>query len=70
MSELTYEAAILRLEEIVNMLENGNSNLNATVELYDEGLKLAAFCSAALNNAKQKITSIEEYIKESAGNEK
>ncbi len=70
MSNLTYESAIKRLEEIVSLLENGNCDLNSTVELYDEGLKLAAFCNDALKTAKQKITTIEEYIKEQSDNEK
>ena len=69
MCELTYEAAITRLKEIVSLLEGGKCNLNETVDLYDEGLKLAAFCNDALSKAKQKIVSIEEYIKENANNE-
>ena len=69
MTELTYEKAVARLEEIVSLLEGGKADLSSTVELYDEGLKLAAFCNEALNTAKQKIISIEEYIKENNGNE-
>ena len=69
MAELTYEAAVTRLEEIVSILEGGKADLNSTVELYDEGLKLAAFCDKALNNAKQKILSIDEYLKENNDNE-
>ena len=69
MSELTYEAAVTRLQEIVSMLEGGKCDLNATVDLYDEGLKLAAFCNDALSKAKQKIVTIEEYIKDNIGNE-
>ena len=69
MTDLTYEKAIARLEEIVSLLEGGKADLNSTVELYDEGLKLAAFCNQALNNAKQKIVSIEEYIKDTCDNE-
>ena len=43
MTELTYEKAILRLEEIVSVLENGKAELEETIALNDEGLKLAAF---------------------------
>ena len=69
MSELTYEKAIIRLEEIVSVLENGKADLEETIALYDEGLKLAAFCNDALKTAKQKIVTIEEYIKEQSNNE-
>ena len=69
MSELTYEKAIARLEEIVAILENGKAELSETINLYDEGLKLAAFCDNELKNAKQKIVTIEEYIKEKSNNE-
>jgi len=69
MSELTYEKAITRLEEIVALMENGKSELNETISLYDEGLKLAAFCDKELTNAKQKIQTIEEYMKEIATDE-
>ncbi len=69
MTDLSYESAVVRLEEIVSLLESGNADLNSTVELYDEGLKLAAFCSEALKTAKQKILTIEEYIKEKSENE-
>lgn len=69
MNDLTYEKAVARLEEIVSLLEGGKADLNSTVELYDEGLKLAAFCNETLNSAKQKIISIEEYIKEKTNDE-
>lgn len=69
MSELTYEKAIARLEEIVSVLEDGKADLQETIELYDEGLKLAAFCNEALKTAKQKVVTIEEYIKEKSNDE-
>ena len=69
MTELTYEKAIARLEEIVSVLENGKAGLEETIALYDEGLKLATFCDDALNTAKQKIITIEEYIKEKSKDE-
>ncbi len=69
MSELTYEKAVARLEEIVSMLENDKAGLEDTIKLYDEGLKLAAYCNDSLKTAKQKILTIEEYIKEKSDNE-
>mgnify|MGYP004628294097 CR=1 FL=1 len=64
MSNMSYESAMSRLEEIVKKLESGDSALEETVKLYDEGLKLSAFCDKKLTDAKQKIVSIENYLKE------
>lgn len=69
MAELTFEIALKRLEEIVTLLERGDCPLDDAVNLYDEGLKLSAFCDKKLSVAKQKITDIEEYIKDTDTNE-
>jgi len=69
MAEITFESAIKRLEEIVNLLESGDYPLEDSVKLYDEGLKLSSECSKKLKNARQKVTDIEEYLKESDSNE-
>jgi len=60
MEELTYEAAMARLSEIVKSLENGGKGLDESVKLFEEGARLSKFCSEKLNNAEQKIISIDE----------
>lgn len=60
MENMTYEQAIKRLEEIVSVLEKNEISLDDALELFEEGTKLSAFCSDKLNNAKIKITEIEE----------
>ena len=52
---LTFESAITRLEEIVKLLEKGNSSLDDSLKLYQEGISLIRFCNAALDNAENKI---------------
>ncbi len=52
---LTFEAAIVRLEEIVKLLEKGNSSLDESLKLYEEGISLVRFCNNALDNAENKI---------------
>ncbi len=64
MKELTFEEAIKRLEEIVLSLESGNCNLDDSIKLYDEGMKLSVLCDKKLSEAKQKIITIDEYLKE------
>lgn len=55
MSELTFEAALARLEEIVRGLERGESTLDEALSLYEEGVKLARFCNSRLDEAEAKI---------------
>ncbi len=56
--EMTYEKAIARLEEIVNLLEKNEATLDESIKLFEEGTKLTAFCSEKLKNAEQKITEL------------
>lgn len=56
--DLTFEKAITRLEEIVNMLEKSEVSLDDSIKLFEEGTKLTAFCSKKLENAQQKITEL------------
>ena len=58
--ELTYEVAIKRLEEIVDLLEKGSISLDDSIKLYEEAVKLSDFCHKKLENAKQKITDLNE----------
>ena len=56
--EITYEEAVKRLEEIVTLLEKNEATLDESMKLFEEGTKLAAICNKKLNDAKQKITII------------
>ncbi|HHY77480.1 MAG TPA: exodeoxyribonuclease VII small subunit [Clostridiales bacterium] len=57
-SELSFEKAMERLEEIVNQLESGNLSLEQAIEIYNEGVKLSLYCDAKLNEAEGKIMKI------------
>jgi exodeoxyribonuclease VII small subunit len=52
---LSFESAIVRLEEIVKLLEKGNSSLDEFLKLYEEGISLVRYCNTALDNAENKI---------------
>lgn len=54
----TYEEAMQKLEQIVSRLESGEATLDESLKLFEEGAKLAAFCSKALDTAEQKITTL------------
>ena len=60
MVEMTYEQALLRLEEIVAVLEKNDISLDDSLKFFEEGTKLTAFCTEKLNNAKAKINVINK----------
>jgi len=63
-TEITFEDAMTRLEEIVAQLENGGQTLNESLRLFEEGIKLARECSRQLTEAKGKL---EQLIKSDDG---
>ena len=54
-NNLTFESASMRLAEIVKVLEQGNSSLDESLKLYEEGVLLVRFCNDSLDNAEKKI---------------
>jgi exodeoxyribonuclease VII small subunit len=49
-----FEEALKRLEEIVNKMEQ-DADLEKSLVLFEEGIKLVRFCSSKLEEAKKKI---------------
>ncbi len=58
MEKMIYEEALKKLEEIVKSLEEGSLPLDKSMELFEEGTKLSAFCEKCLNEAEQKIKEV------------
>ena len=57
--ELSFEAALKRLEEIVRKLESGEASLDESIELYGEGDRLKQQCEARLQAAQAQIEKIQ-----------
>jgi exodeoxyribonuclease VII small subunit len=57
--ELSFEAALKRLEEIVRKLESGEASLDESIELYGEGDRLKQQCEARLQAAQARIERIQ-----------
>lgn len=55
-SELKFEDALKRLEEITATLESGGAGLEEMLKLYQEGMELLQFCEKKLEEAQQKIS--------------
>ncbi|MBO5036433.1 MAG: exodeoxyribonuclease VII small subunit [Clostridia bacterium] len=57
---MTFEQAIERMEQIISRLSGGNLGIDESVALYEEGVKLAAFCDEKIKEAQRKITLLQE----------
>lgn len=60
MAKKTFESALTRLEQISEELEDGNLSLEASLKKFDEGIKLAEFCSTKLTEARTKVEILME----------
>ena len=57
-NKLSFEEALTQLEDIVQNLENGNLNLDESIEVFQKGIELCNFCSKKLDDAEKKITML------------
>ena len=57
--DLSFEAALKRLEEIVRRLESGEASLDEAIALYGEGDRLKQQCEARLQAAQARIERIQ-----------
>lgn len=60
MDTYNFDTALLRLKEITESLESGETNLEMSMKLYEDGVHLVAFCNKALENAKQKVIELSQ----------
>lgn len=58
MSEIKFEKAIQRLEKIVDDLEKGELDIDKSLEIFEEGIKMSRVCSKKLNEAEAKIEKL------------
>ena len=55
MTDLKFEAALQRLEQIVDQLEAGNLSLEESLQVFEEGVGLARHCGRYLDAAEKRI---------------
>ena len=58
MENMTFEQKIGRLEEIVALLEKGDAQLADSLQLFEEGTKLAGDCAKLLDDAELQVKQI------------
>lgn len=54
-AEMKFEEALKRLEKAVSDLESGELSLDDSLKKYEDGVKLAQFCSKKLETARRKV---------------
>jgi exodeoxyribonuclease VII small subunit len=59
LQSLTFEEQMQRLEEIVEILDDGEASLDEMIALYEEGIQRSQYCRQYLEQAEQKITLIQ-----------
>ena len=55
----SFEEALKILEDTVRRMESGGLTLDESTELYEQGIRLARFCSERIALAELKITQIK-----------
>ena len=56
--QMSFEQALIALEEIVTQLERGDVPLDQSIALYERGEKLRAACQNRLDSAQARIEKI------------
>ena len=59
-----FEQALQKLEAIVAQMEEGDLPLEEALKAFEEGVRLAQFCTGKLDEAERKV---EKLIRDQAG---
>lgn len=58
--EMSFEAALKRLEEVVGELEGGRLSLEESLSRFEEGMRLSKLCQQKLKSVELKIEKLVE----------
>jgi exodeoxyribonuclease VII small subunit len=62
--DLSFEAALKRLEEVLDSLEHGDLALEEAMRAFEEGVQLVRFCHRKLDEVEKRV---ELLLKDDAG---
>ena len=57
---MSFEEAYNKLEEIAAKLDSADITLDESIALFEEGVRLSAYCNEILEKARQKIELLEK----------
>lgn len=69
-NDINFEESMKQLEEIANKLEQNDLDLDKSVELFEEGMKLSKQCSEILESVEKRITILINDGKDNLTEEK
>ena len=58
--DVKFEKAMKRLEQIVEDLEKGDLDIDKSLQVFEEGIKMSRICSQKLNEAEKKIEKLTQ----------
>ena len=58
--EMTFEASLKELERLVGMLEEGSLDLDKSLEIYENAVKLRDRCRKILESSERRVQKIME----------
>ncbi len=58
--DLSFEEALLDLEQTVSQLESGNLSLEESLALFERGRRLAAHCGHLLDKAQLRVEQLTD----------
>ena len=56
--QLTFEEALTQLQQLVEALERGDGSLEESLERYEQGMKLVAYCQELLDKAELRVQEL------------
>jgi exodeoxyribonuclease VII small subunit len=56
--KISFEEALEQLEQVVRDLEEGDADLDASLALFEDGVKLSRHCLQALDDARGRILKL------------
>jgi exodeoxyribonuclease VII small subunit len=62
MEEMKFEDALKRLEDIVEKLESGSLELEESIQLFEEGVKLSLYCQQQLKQAEGRVQRLVKNL--------
>lgn len=63
---LSFEASLTELNRLVEALESGQLSLEASLQAFEQGIKLTRECQQALTQAEQRVKTLLQVDAESA----
>ena len=58
--QLTFEAAMAELEQLVEKMEDGDLTLDQSLQAFERGVALTRLCQTELKNAELKVQQLTE----------